>query len=52
MLERARERERERWGKNCSFAHFPIFVGPEVQCITTLAFPQARSFNYATFIIT
>jgi hypothetical protein len=47
------EREKEReMGKSFSFAHFPIFVGSEIQCITPLVSPQARSFNYATFIIT
>jgi hypothetical protein len=46
------ETERERDGKKFSFAHFPVLGGAGIRCITPVVFPQARSMNYATFIIT
>lgn len=46
------ETERERWKENFSFAHFPVLGGAGIWCITPVVFPQARSMDYATFIIT
>lgn len=46
------DREREKWKENFSFAHFPVLGGAGIRCITPVVFPQARSLNYATFIIT
>jgi len=46
-----RQTERERWKENFSFAHFPVLGGAGIRCVTPVVFPQARSLNYATFII-